>query len=124
MPREGFRLLPSEIAHIAPSVDPGIAVEELPVEARFGDADPVAVPWHWGEIEDEDEEIFSVPGPSDKGHDALFIITEVDPFETFASEIQFVEGRLSLVYGVEVFDEGLKRLMRFFLQEMPIETRV
>ena len=124
MPREGFRLLPSEIAHIAPSVDPGIAVEELPVEARLRYADPVAVPWHRGEIEDEDEEIISVLGPPDKGHDALFAITEVDPFETFVSEIEFVKGRLLPVHRVEVFDEGLKRFMRFFLHEMPIEARV
>jgi hypothetical protein len=42
-------------------------------------SDPVAAPWHRGKIEDEDEEIVSVLGPSDKGHDALIVITEIDP---------------------------------------------
>src|SRR5579885_1680545 len=58
-----------------------IRVEDLFVDALFGNAEFVRFARHWCEIATDQQEVGGVGGAAEKGNHGMFHVAKVDPFE-------------------------------------------
>ena len=97
------------VADVAAAVGFRIGVQQLFVVAGGGYADPVIVPDNRCEIRQTNHKIARSVAPNPAQHAALAVFP-VDPFETFGTEVNFVEGRDLAVDSVQVAYQRLDAL--------------
>src|ERR1700693_3069947 len=98
----------ADVSQVAPTVDRGIAVQDLHVVASYGNSDAIAVPRYGSEVADNNDEVVRIFGSAQEGNDATLPVVAVYPLETARLEIDLEQGRLRPVEAVQVTDQVLQ----------------
>ncbi len=112
------------IANIAAAVVGGIAVENLFVPAAFRHAQQVAFAWHRCEIVGHDHKVRRIFCLAHEAEHAVLPVVAIDPFEARVIEIDFVQSRLAAHELVQIGHGLFQTLVRFPLQQMPLQAFV
>src|SRR5690606_1167187 len=118
-----LRFAAAAVADVRAAVEARVAVEDLAIVARAGDADPVVEPRHGSEAEAGDRDVAALAS-TQKGEKARLPVVEIDPFEAAPFEVDLMErGRLA-IHTVQVAHEAIDASVPIDLEEMPIDALV
>src|SRR6476619_8370300 len=95
------------VAEVRPAVDRSVRIEQFGIEPLPWCANPVVIPRHRSEITHAQDLVLGVATLSQKGNDRIGRVMEVHPLEALPVMIDGIEGRLGLVYPVEITHEVL-----------------
>ena len=118
------RLKPAAVAGVAPAIPCRVAVEDLLVRARRRHPESVALPEHRSEVAADHQRITAAGAATHEGQHAVLPIVTVDPFETTAVEIEFVEGRLPPHQIIQVGHRAGQAAMALPGQQVPVQALV
>src|SRR5712671_5133145 len=124
MHRSGLSVLASEIAEVGSSVCAGIAVEDFRPASSAGHTHAIVVARNRSEIADDKNDVAVVCGLADETQHALFRVAAIDPFESGAFAIQFMQCAFVAVGVVQIRDPALGLTMRRKIEQMPVQTVV
>src|SRR5271157_1900168 len=111
----------AKVAYAAPSVVPGVAVEDLPPMPADGDPHGVAISGDRGPVAYHQDRVLPGLGLPHERHDAVVGVPVVYPFEAAGSEVQFVHGGVGPKESVEVPHPPLNSGVRILTEEGPVQ---
>ena len=116
-----IRWLAAHVAEVAAAITGCVGVEDLLVEARQRNTDPVMGMALWCEVGHHHK-----PGataaftPHETDH-GMTVVIAINPLESELVEVVAPEGRLSFVQRVEVIHQQLDALVGFVIQQIPLQ---
>src|SRR5262245_12372762 len=109
---------------IAPAVDRGIGIEDLPPFAREWHAHAVVAQHLRGEIHNHEAAFTRVIALSEPGKDAVVRVVGNQPFEAGGIAIELVQRGQIAVEPVEIAHQALDPRVRALLEQMPRQAQV
>ena len=85
-------LMPPSLPTLLPRVHGGVAVEQLGVVAGGRHADAIVVPRDRRPVQHGDQAVVGIGGLANEGNDTRLVIVAVNPLETGAVEVAFVQA--------------------------------
>ena len=104
------------VAGAAPTVIPGIAVEQFPPETRPRDADAIVAQRAGQEMADRKHGLLVGAPLAQKGQHLIGVIVAVNPLESARVTVAFVQGRELGIRLIQIADPLLDAAMRRVIQ--------
>ena len=118
------RMDAASIAHVAPTVQGGIGVEEFPIEPFMRRADSIVIPRNRSEVAHAEDLLIWVLSFPQECDDGVRRVMKIHPLESLPIMVDGMESALGTVEPVEVPYQVLHSSMELVLKQVPVETVV
>src|SRR5437867_12250241 len=116
-------LYAAKIPYIASAIGFGIGVDELTIETRLGNAEPVIVTHHRRCVHHEGDHV-AIARFSEERDDTVIGIVKIDPIKTFVRIVELPKRWLVLVSVIQMLDKPAQTVMSRKFDKVPIELNV
>ena len=107
MARRVVGLYASHVSHAAAAVLFGVAVEDFVPGTGARHAETVVLSGHRGKVGRDEDDVVCRRGSTQKSHDAVGVVVDLDPPEPFRVAVALMERRFVAVQMVQALDAAL-----------------
>src|SRR5438105_9158994 len=104
LPREFRRVESTHVAHVSSTVGLCVRIDDLAIEPRARDTEPVPMPHHRRRVHCEDDNIAAARPTHERNYTVIGIV-EIDPLKTFVGIVTLPKRWLSLVNIIEMLHQ-------------------